>query len=182
MGSTSDRDAELAPETLGLMFGLAREAPDGQLRAADAVDSKISQAFAAASVLIGLAAVHGPKRDNLATAFLAAAFVILAVVSVRALWSRRFRVPISPHQLWRRYWSASGLSSIATVTALSPRRLPPSAKSCSCPHSAAFSRNTVATHASTETAIRWSRAAQEHPCTIGTSVDADSLGRPCWRV
>jgi hypothetical protein len=108
MSDTSDRDAELAPETLRLMFELAREAPDGQLRAADAVDSKIFQAFAAASVLIGLAAVHGPKRDNLATAFLAAAaaaFLILAVVSVRALWSRRFRVPISPHQLWRRYWS-----------------------------------------------------------------------------
>jgi hypothetical protein len=108
---------QLEPETLDLIFELSRTAPDGQLRASDAVDSKIFQAFAAASVLIGLAAihepsvvgktVHGAKHDNLETAFLAlavAAFLLLAVIAIRALWSRSYRVGMSAAQLWHRYW------------------------------------------------------------------------------
>jgi len=35
------------------------------------------------------------------------AFLVLAYNSVHALWGRRFRVQISPTQLWERYWNDS---------------------------------------------------------------------------
>jgi hypothetical protein len=113
------KEPTLEPDTLDLIFELSRRAPDDQLRASDAVDSKTFQAFAAASVLIGLAAIHGPsvlvgaathepKHDRLEIAFLAGAvgaFVLLAVVAIRALWSRPYRVGIGPNQLWQDFWS-----------------------------------------------------------------------------
>jgi hypothetical protein len=113
-----DEEPQLAPETLDLIFELSKRAPEEQLRASDAVDSKTFQAFAAASVLIGLAAIHGPsvlvgaathepKHDRLEVAFLATAvgaFVLLAVVAIRALWSRTYFVGIGPNQLWNVFW------------------------------------------------------------------------------
>lgn len=115
--SQSEEAPQLEPETLDLIFELSRAVPDDQLRASDSVDSKTFQAFAAGSVLIGLAAIHEPsvigkavhgvKHDNLETAFLAAAvaaFLVLAAVAIRALWSRSYRVPMSPNQLWETFW------------------------------------------------------------------------------
>lgn len=96
------------PETLALLFDLARESPGEQLRASDAVDSKIFQTFAAASVLIGLAAIHNVKQGHLITAFVSAAvlaYLLAAAVATWALWSRRFRVGMAPRQLWDKYWS-----------------------------------------------------------------------------
>ncbi len=96
------------PETLDMLFELAKEAPEGQLRASDAVDSKIFQAFAASSVLIGLAAVHGVESGKLETTFVSiavAAFLVGAGAATWALWSRRYRVGMGPGQLWEKYWS-----------------------------------------------------------------------------
>ena len=97
----------LEPETLELIFEMSRHSPEDQLRASDAVDSKIFQAFAVASVLIGLAAIHGPKHDNLETGLLAAA--VGAFLNTRRrgdprLWSRAYRVGIGPTQLWQSFW------------------------------------------------------------------------------
>ena len=105
--SEERKQESLAPETLDLLFELSRNAPDEQLKAADAVDSKIFQAFAAGSVLIGLAVVHDVNRDDLTLAFISAAvaaFGFLAAFAISALWSKRFRVGMSPNQLWNDFW------------------------------------------------------------------------------
>jgi hypothetical protein len=109
---TPARPRELKPETLDLLFELARKAPDEQIRASDAVDSKIFQAFAAASVLIGLAAVGGVKHGKVTTAFVSlavVAFIVVAVAAIWALWSRSYRVGMTPPQLWKKYWDSDAL-------------------------------------------------------------------------
>lgn len=66
------------------------------------------QVFSAASVLIGLAAVGQLKRGTTIAVLVAiavSAFLVVAGQAIRALWTRRFRVSISPDQLWYRYWS-----------------------------------------------------------------------------
>jgi hypothetical protein len=72
------------------------------------VDSKIFQAFAASSVLIGLAAVRGAKNGDLELAFVSAgvaAFLVVAGSAIWALWSRRYRLGMGPRQLLDKYWS-----------------------------------------------------------------------------
>lgn len=106
MGAEEHGAERPAPAALELVFELAREVPAAQLHASDNVDSKIFQSFAAAGVVLGLAASHDAKRDALTTAFNSvaiAAFLFVAVVAVYVLWSRRYRVPIGPDQLWKRY-------------------------------------------------------------------------------
>lgn len=107
MSARDDSPPKLKPETLNLLLELARNTPSDQLKASDAVDSKIFQALATGSILIGLATVGDVDREHVTTVFVAgavAAFFVLAVAAIRALWSRRYRVPISSQQLWERYW------------------------------------------------------------------------------
>jgi hypothetical protein len=110
--STSD-DQQLArpqPETLDLLFDLVQKSPDEQLRATDAVDSKIFQSFAAASVLIGLATVRGVEHKTWTTVFVSvavAALLVVAYCAIRALWSRKYRAGMAPPQLWNSYWDES---------------------------------------------------------------------------
>ena len=95
---------------MDLLFDLAREGPERQFEASQAVDSKIFQAFAGASILIGLASVGGVRHSNLTAAFVAlavAAFLGVAYFAISALWSRQFRDEIDPRQLWRKYSSDS---------------------------------------------------------------------------
>jgi hypothetical protein len=102
-----EQQASLRPQTLDLLLDLGRAAPDAQLRAADALDAKLVQVFAAGTVLIGLPAIRGaPHHAASATLFAIAvcAFLVLAFYSIRALWTRRFRVLIAPDQLWYRFW------------------------------------------------------------------------------
>jgi len=103
-----DKPSAPRPETLKVICAIAQTSPSEQLRAAEAVDSKIFQALAAGSVLIGLAAVQAGEHDDLKIAFLAAAvaaFLVLATLAIPTLWSRRFRIGMGPDQLWNDYWS-----------------------------------------------------------------------------
>ena len=98
------------PETLDLLFQLVQRSPDEQLKATDAVDSKLFQAFAAASVLIGLATVRGVDHKAWTAVFVSiavAAFLVVAYSAIRALWTRKFRTAIAPPQLWENYWDQS---------------------------------------------------------------------------
>lgn len=110
-GMDASDDQQLAKpksQTLDLIFDLVRAAPDEQLRAADGVDSKIFQGFAAGSVLIGLSSISGVGHGNLTAVFVSAAvaaFLVLAGVAIWALWSRKYRVSIGARQLWDKYWS-----------------------------------------------------------------------------
>src|SRR5947207_12433777 len=88
-------DQELKPETLAFIFEQVRDAPASQLRGVDALDSKMVQAFAAAGVIVGLAAAGADKRDALTGALVSvgvAAFVIVASGAVYSLGTRGFRV------------------------------------------------------------------------------------------
>lgn len=98
------------PETLELLTDLARQGPSEQIKASDAVDTKIFQAFATGSILIGLVTLGDVDRGCVSIVFVSvavAALAGLAIAAIWALWSRRFRVPISSHQLWMRYWNES---------------------------------------------------------------------------
>jgi hypothetical protein len=60
------------------------------------------------SVLIGLAALRGNRHQTAAGLLLVlavAAFLFVAYEALRALWTRRFRVPITPPKLWNDYWA-----------------------------------------------------------------------------
>src|SRR5438105_10633570 len=98
------------PETLDSLFQLAKEAPETQLRAADAVDGKIVQAFSAGGVLIGLSAIAGARHSDTIAAFLViavVAFFVLAFLAIRGIWSRKFHVGMGADQLWQKYWNQS---------------------------------------------------------------------------
>jgi hypothetical protein len=104
MNESKERPTE---QTLDLLYELTRDAPSAQLQASDAVDGKIVQTFAAAGVLIGLAAVH-ENRSDVATAFVALAvlaFFAVAAVGICSLRGRQYRVTVGADQLWTRYRS-----------------------------------------------------------------------------
>jgi hypothetical protein len=101
---------ELEAPTLDLLFELTRHAPEAQLRNVDSIDAKIVQVFAVASVLIGLASLRGVHHQTIAGILLGAAvvaFLFVAYHVLRTLWTTRFRILISPTQLWRDYWADS---------------------------------------------------------------------------
>jgi len=105
--------AEEDPETLKLIFDLARRGFDEQLTAARDVDSKIFQTFTAASVLIGLATLrgiklHGHHHAGLLLVIVAVgAFIWNAGFAISALWSRKYRVQIDTPQIVNKYWYES---------------------------------------------------------------------------
>jgi hypothetical protein len=110
MSDAKNERAEPDPETLDLLFSLAKEAPEAQLRAADAVDGKMVQAFSAGGVLIGLSAIAGSRHSDAIAAFLVlavVAFFALSALSIRGVWSRQFRVGIGAEQSWQNYWNQS---------------------------------------------------------------------------
>ena len=99
--------ATVAPnaETVEFIYDNSKGAPDLQFRAADALDSKLAQALGAASVVLGLAAVGGTHRNVSLLTVAVLAYAVVAITALSALWTRPLRVPVSPTQLWRRYWN-----------------------------------------------------------------------------
>ena len=97
-----------APETLDFILDWGRGSLELQLASAEALDSKMAQALAAGSILLGLPALSGAPDSILIAVLLGlavVAFVSLAGCAVPALWARRFRGPMSPTQAWDGYWS-----------------------------------------------------------------------------
>jgi hypothetical protein len=95
--------ADLRADVVDFIFDQGRIASERQLRDADALDSKATQLFSAATVIVGLAGFSGEA----AAAPLVAAVIVYLAVSVSALyalWLAKFRVTDSPKQLLRRYW------------------------------------------------------------------------------
>lgn len=98
----------IAVEQLELLLQLSRDSPSIQIDAATNVDSKIFQTFAAACVLIGLAAAGERHPTAAAAGFEVMAvigFLVCAAVSVCAVWSSRFRHLVSPPELLNKYWA-----------------------------------------------------------------------------
>jgi hypothetical protein len=96
---------EPAPETLDFIFDFVRGAPERQLVAAEALDSKLFQLFAVGGVVIGLAATGNGNGGLLAAA--GAAYVALAISALYGLWIRQLRVSRHPDQLWNEFWQES---------------------------------------------------------------------------
>jgi hypothetical protein len=96
---------EVRPETLDFIFDLSHTAPERQLAAAEALDSKLFQLFAVGGVVIGLAATGNGKAGLLLAATVA--YVVLAIAAVYGLWVRKLRVSRHPDQLWNEFWQES---------------------------------------------------------------------------
>ena len=92
--------------TLDLIFREAREVPESQMRTAEALDSKTIQVFAAASVVIGLAATGGIQGHASIPVLIAAVVAYLAAVvgAFASLRVRSFRTNASPQTLWEDHW------------------------------------------------------------------------------
>jgi hypothetical protein len=91
-----------APETLDFIFDFVRGAPERQLVAAEALDSKLFQLFAIGGVIIGLAATGNGNAGLLVAA--GVAYTVLAISALYGLWVRQLRVSRHPDQLWNEFW------------------------------------------------------------------------------
>lgn len=101
------QEQKIQPDTLDFLFEYTRDAPAKQLLAADRLDGKIVQVFAAASVLLGLAAVRGGHRTAAVTALLVVAVVAylgVVIASVCAVGVRQYKANNHADELWRRFW------------------------------------------------------------------------------
>lgn len=102
----ADLEQTLQPETLDFIFEQSREVPDTQMRTAEALDAKTVQVFAAATVVIGLAAAGG-IRGHASVGWLVAAavaYLVALVAAITALDVRDFRTNTSPTELWEKHW------------------------------------------------------------------------------
>ena len=92
------------PDVVDFIFEQGRAATERQLRDADALDSKATQVFGAATVIIGLSSFSRHPNAALFTAAVAA-YLAAAFVTVWSLWLAKFRVTDAPDQLLRFYWN-----------------------------------------------------------------------------
>jgi hypothetical protein len=102
----------LRPDSTDLIYAATADARTEQLRAADAQDAKATAVFAAATVVIGLAAAgsqHGTTQSVL-VGLAVAAYVVTAVAAVLCLRIRRFSIELAPDYLWNRYWNQEPLA------------------------------------------------------------------------
>lgn len=101
-------DAGVRPETLDFILEYTKAAPGRQGETSQAIDTKALQVFAAASVVLGLAAA-GPLRHGVAAWLLGAALVVYAIAAGAAfsvLRTRDFRVVDDGDRIWTRYYDA----------------------------------------------------------------------------
>lgn len=100
---------EYSPETLDLIYQAVKDAPLTQLRDVDALDTKVMNSFAAASVVIGLAGLGAANipRGGLAMLWLLLAIGCYLVVGGLTLTNLRpqwFRGPVNAETLWNTHW------------------------------------------------------------------------------
>jgi hypothetical protein len=96
--------SEIRPEVVDFIFDQGRSAADRQLRDLDSLDSKATQLFSAATVIVGLAGFSGQVDAGLLTAAVIV-YVLVALAALYALWLVKIRVTDSPQQLLVRYWT-----------------------------------------------------------------------------
>jgi hypothetical protein len=99
-------DVELRAETLDFILDYTKDAPRRQAEVSHMIDTKALQVFAAASIVLGLAAA-GPLREGAAVwLFGVALFVYVgaAVAAFFVLRTRDFRVVDDAENIWPQYW------------------------------------------------------------------------------
>ena len=101
---------EIRSEVVDFIFDQGRAASERQLRDADSLDTKATQLFGAATVIVGLAGFSGRTNAGLLTGAVAV-YLVAASAALYALWLAKFRVTDSPAQLLDRYWSEDLLTT-----------------------------------------------------------------------
>jgi ABC-type transport system involved in cytochrome bd biosynthesis fused ATPase/permease subunit len=95
---------EVHPEVIDFIFEQGRSAADRQLRDLDSLDSKATQLFSAATVIVGLAGFSRQAHAGLLT-LAVITYILVALAALYALWLVQIRVTDSPQQLLSRYWT-----------------------------------------------------------------------------
>jgi hypothetical protein len=101
---------DIDPATLDLIFDVTRQGPPNQFREMEALDAKLVQVFAAASVVIGLAGVAGVGRSNIVGFFLAIAVAAYMATAFIAFWGMRMtrtRRPYHSDSLLGDFWQSN---------------------------------------------------------------------------
>lgn len=96
--------AEVRADVVDFIFDQGRAATERQLRDADALDAKATQAFSAATVIVGLSSFSQEINAALLTAAVVV-YLVAALAAVWSLWLAKFRVTDSPEQLLLGYWN-----------------------------------------------------------------------------
>jgi hypothetical protein len=111
MASRTLADVELRPETLDLILDYTKGTPRRQAEVAHMIDTKALQVFAAASIVLGLAAA-GTLREGVAAWLFGAALLVYLVAVVAAfsvLRTRDFRIVDDADNIWPRFWDSEPL-------------------------------------------------------------------------
>lgn len=98
-------------ETLDFILDYTKGTPRRQAEVAHMIDTKALQVFAAASIVVGLAAA-GPLREGTAAWLFGAALFIYVAAAVAAfcvLRTRDFRVVDDAYNIWPQYWNQEDL-------------------------------------------------------------------------
>lgn len=98
------------PATLDLIYEVTRHGPPNQFREIEALDAKLVQVFAAASIVIGLAGVAGVGRSNIVVFCLAMAVAAYIAAAVAALWGMRMartKRPYHSDSLLGDFWQSN---------------------------------------------------------------------------
>lgn len=109
---TDDRP-KLREETLDFLFEYTRDAPARQFSVVDGLDAKIVQVFAAATVIVGLAAVNLAHQPFAVTIFLAVAilaYIGVVVATVRAVGVTDYKGNAHADALWHKFWADDVMS------------------------------------------------------------------------
>ncbi len=92
------------PETLDFILQATKDGPESQSRDIDALDAKVFQVFAAASIILGLASFSQEAGGgDTTTALLGgalAAYVVAVVASVIGLFTRNFHTSFHANTMW----------------------------------------------------------------------------------
>ena len=107
----SDSGAETVPaDTLDFLFEYTREAPQRQLEAMSALDTKAFALFSASAVVVGLASVgiwgrqELPSGAGILLVLAVAAFIAVAYAVLDSVRLRRYRSADHADVLWQEYW------------------------------------------------------------------------------
>ncbi len=101
--------AQPQPETTDFIYEATAASRERQIQAAQAHDTKATAAFAAATVVVGLAAASSfvGHAATVLVALAIVAYIVAAGAAVICLLSRPFSVEVSPGYLWRRFWNSN---------------------------------------------------------------------------
>ncbi len=97
-------------ETLDFLFEYTREAPQRQLEAMSALDTKAFALFSASAVVVGLASVgiwgrqELPSGAGILLVLAVAAFIAVAYAVLDSVRLRRYRSADHADVLWQEYW------------------------------------------------------------------------------